>query len=190
MEPTEKSSKYSKTPPYSHLGNTITLLLRPLFLAARQNGHTFSCKKPSLIRPYFFLPLVTILTGFHYIQEWGMKFGGPNPLGNCSTIMLFEVCNHNCSHYNGKLLVSAQKAVRYNVNITQLLLLESTDFWPGLPICQTKPKRCRKYYYFKIYCSVWKPSVSKWLSLIHVHVVVNFLSQVILVFPLFLGMVM
>ena len=69
MEPTEKSSKHSKTPPYSHLGNTITLLLRPLFLAARQNGHTFSCKKTLLIRPYFFQPLVTVLMGFHCIQE-------------------------------------------------------------------------------------------------------------------------
>ena len=57
-----------------------------------------------------------------------MKFGEPNPLGNYSTTMLFEVCNHNCSHYNGKLLVSAQNAVQYNVNIIQLLLLERTDF--------------------------------------------------------------
>ena len=43
--------KYSGIPPYGHLGNTVTSLLQPLFLAARQNGHTFSCKKkPSLIR--------------------------------------------------------------------------------------------------------------------------------------------
>ena len=38
----------------------VTSLLRPLFLAARQNGHTFFCKKKnlvntvSLIRPKFF----------------------------------------------------------------------------------------------------------------------------------------
>ena len=35
--------KYSGTPPYGHLGNTVTSLLRPLFLAAR------------LKRPYIFL---------------------------------------------------------------------------------------------------------------------------------------
>ena len=28
-----------------YLGKTVSSLLRPLFLAARQNGHTFSCKK-------------------------------------------------------------------------------------------------------------------------------------------------
>ena len=36
---------YSGTPPYGHLGNKVTSLLRPLFLAALQNDHTFSCKK-------------------------------------------------------------------------------------------------------------------------------------------------
>ena len=35
---------YSGTPPYGHLGNTITSLWRPLFLA-RKNGHTFPYKK-------------------------------------------------------------------------------------------------------------------------------------------------
>ena len=39
------SSIYSESPPYSHLGNTVTSLLRPRFLAAWQDGHTFSCKK-------------------------------------------------------------------------------------------------------------------------------------------------
>ena len=42
--------EYSETSPYGHLGNTVTSLLRSLFLAG-QNGHTFSYKKkPSLIR--------------------------------------------------------------------------------------------------------------------------------------------
>ena len=37
-----------------YLGKTVSSLLRPLFLAARQNSHTFSCKKKrSLIRPIF-----------------------------------------------------------------------------------------------------------------------------------------
>ena len=68
-------SKHSGTRPYSHLGNTITLLLRPLFLAARKNGHKFSCKKrPSLLRSpiktaIFFCPLVTVLTGLHCKPE-------------------------------------------------------------------------------------------------------------------------
>ena len=45
---------YSETPPYGYLGKTVSSLLRPLFLAARQNSHTFSCKKKrSLIRPIF-----------------------------------------------------------------------------------------------------------------------------------------
>ena len=63
---------YSGTVPYGYLGNTVTSLLRPLFLAALQNDHTFSCKKTSLIRSpintaNFFTPLVimTVLTGFH-----------------------------------------------------------------------------------------------------------------------------
>ena len=43
------------------LGNEVTSLLRPFFLAARQNSHTFSCKKkPSSIRSsdgqFFFWP--------------------------------------------------------------------------------------------------------------------------------------
>ena len=36
---------YSGTPPYGQLGNKDTSLLQHLFLAARQNGHTFSYKK-------------------------------------------------------------------------------------------------------------------------------------------------
>ena len=36
--------KYSETPPHGHLVITAT------FLDAWKNGHTFSCKKPSLIR--------------------------------------------------------------------------------------------------------------------------------------------
>ena len=43
------SSIYSESPPYSHLGNTVTSLLRPRFLAAWQDGHTFSCKKKTLV---------------------------------------------------------------------------------------------------------------------------------------------
>ena len=35
----------SGTPPYSHLGNTVTSILRPFCLAARQNGYTFSFLK-------------------------------------------------------------------------------------------------------------------------------------------------
>ena len=30
--------------------NMVASLLRPLFLATRLNGHTFSCEKPSLMR--------------------------------------------------------------------------------------------------------------------------------------------
>ena len=37
--------KYSETPPYGRIS-----LLRPLLLAAWQNGHAFSCKKSSLMR--------------------------------------------------------------------------------------------------------------------------------------------
>ena len=58
-------------PTFRHLGNTVTSLLRPLFLATWQNGHTFSGKKkPSLIwspinKANFSGPLLTVLTGFH-----------------------------------------------------------------------------------------------------------------------------
>ena len=43
--------RYSGTPPYSYLGNTVTSLLRPLFIGrpAKTTIH-FLVKKPSLIR--------------------------------------------------------------------------------------------------------------------------------------------
>ena len=56
---------YSETPPYGHLGNTVTSFYGLFVLGALQNGPTFSCKKkPSLIRPNFFGPLVTV-------YQWG-----------------------------------------------------------------------------------------------------------------------
>ena len=53
--------------------NTMTSLLRPLFLAERQNSHTLSCKEKTLVNSvtcyygqiFFFGPLVTVLTGCH-----------------------------------------------------------------------------------------------------------------------------
>ena len=39
------TKKHSGAPPYGHLGNMVTSLLQPLFLA-QQNSHTFSYKKP------------------------------------------------------------------------------------------------------------------------------------------------
>ena len=61
-----KTKIYSETLPYGHLASTVTSLLRPLFLAAWQNCHTFSCVKTLIsIRPNFFGPLVNVLTGFH-----------------------------------------------------------------------------------------------------------------------------
>ena len=65
-----------KTPPYGHLGNTVTSLLRPLFFGrlAKAAIH-FLIKKPSLIRPNVFGPLVTVLTGFNYnIMELNFLF--------------------------------------------------------------------------------------------------------------------
>ena len=41
----QENNYYSETPPYGHLSNTVTSLLQPLFLAAWQNGHTFSGEK-------------------------------------------------------------------------------------------------------------------------------------------------
>ena len=38
----------SRTPPYGYLGDMVTSLLRPFFLA-QQNGHTFSYNKFSLM---------------------------------------------------------------------------------------------------------------------------------------------
>ena len=64
---------------HGHLGNTVTSLLRPLFLAAGQSVYfelnTLSCQKNPyqyghpLIRPNFFGPLVTVLTEFHRISN-------------------------------------------------------------------------------------------------------------------------
>ena len=60
-------SQYSETPPYGHLGNTVTL--SP---SAWQNGHTFlayiSWKNPLLIRPpvntaNFFWPIGDRING-------------------------------------------------------------------------------------------------------------------------------
>ena len=59
---------------------TVTLLLRPLFLAAWQNSHKFlSWKKPLLIRSpintaNFVGPLVTVLTGFHFNRSLQYRF--------------------------------------------------------------------------------------------------------------------
>ena len=78
---------YSGTLPYDHLGNTVTSLLWPLqettfSLAARQNGHTFSCKKtktkqnPRLIRPIFLWPIGQRI-GSTVLKSW-YKGGDPN----------------------------------------------------------------------------------------------------------------
>ena len=40
---------YSETSPYGHLGNTSPCYYDHVFLAAWQNGHTFSCKKKNLV---------------------------------------------------------------------------------------------------------------------------------------------
>ena len=55
--------------PDNHLGNSVTSLLRALFLAARQNGYTLSCKKTLVSTANFFVPLVTVLTGLHCIKN-------------------------------------------------------------------------------------------------------------------------
>ena len=41
--------RYSETPPYGHLGNTVTSLLRPRYFGRWQNGHTLSYKKKTLV---------------------------------------------------------------------------------------------------------------------------------------------
>ena len=56
--------QYSGTPPYLHLSDTITSLLRSLFFLAQQNGHTFPYKKKNINavtrkygqRPHFKIP--------------------------------------------------------------------------------------------------------------------------------------
>ena len=60
------SREYSETPPHGLLVNTVTSLSQSLFLATRAKSSIhFFVKKPSLIRPIFFGPLVTGKTGFH-----------------------------------------------------------------------------------------------------------------------------
>ena len=71
---------YSETPPPLTANSAIRSprYYGRFFLASWQNGHTFSCTKKKktsfgriyghlLIRPNFFGPLMTILTGFHCI---------------------------------------------------------------------------------------------------------------------------
>ena len=59
--------KYSETPPYGHLSNTVTSLLRPLFFWPP--GIIAIHKKPSLIRPprlyghFFFCPIGDRING-------------------------------------------------------------------------------------------------------------------------------
>ena len=73
--------KYSETWCHGHLAYLITAVIRsPRFYGhffwppERQNGHTFSCKKKTLVNTVtpeygqiFFGPLVSVLTGFHCI---------------------------------------------------------------------------------------------------------------------------
>ena len=59
--------RYSGTPSYDYLGNTVTSLLRPLSLVARQKqpyifSETLVNTVSSLSWPNFFGPLVTVLT--------------------------------------------------------------------------------------------------------------------------------
>ena len=59
--------RYSGTPPYGYLGNTVTSLLRPFSLVARQKqpyifSETLVNTVSSLSWPNFFGPLVTVLT--------------------------------------------------------------------------------------------------------------------------------
>ena len=59
-------STVERTPPYCHLFITETSLLQPLFLATQTKLFIrFFVKKPSLIRPIFFGPLMTVKTGFY-----------------------------------------------------------------------------------------------------------------------------
>ena len=61
---------------------TVTSLIRSpryygqFLFAAKQSGHTFSCKKPSLIRPNVFGPLATVLTGFHCTITYALNVEG------------------------------------------------------------------------------------------------------------------
>ena len=58
---------YSETPPYGHLGNTVTSFYGLFVLGAWQNDPTFSCKKKTLVnKAKFFWPIGDrISVGFH-----------------------------------------------------------------------------------------------------------------------------
>ena len=54
----DKCISYSETPPYGHLDNTVTSLLRPLFFwPPGKNQHTFSRKKTlvNMATPFIWL---------------------------------------------------------------------------------------------------------------------------------------
>jgi len=64
FERLSNSLKYSENPPYGHL------VITAIFFGhlAKTAINFLVKKKPSLIRPIFFGPLVTVFTGFHCNQ--------------------------------------------------------------------------------------------------------------------------
>ena len=92
------NTNYGGTPPYGHLGNTVTLLLRPLFFGrlAKIAIH-FLVEKPSLIRPNFFGSLVTILMGFHC--KTVIKTSGYKSQTFLTGVVFLRLCSNNFNSF-------------------------------------------------------------------------------------------
>ena len=57
------NTNYSGTPPYGHLGNTVTSLLQPLFWPHGKNRHAFSCRKTLVYTAKFFWSIGDCIIG-------------------------------------------------------------------------------------------------------------------------------
>ena len=107
------------------LGNEVTSLLRPFFLAARQNSHTFSCKKKTFVntvirRPIFLGPnrvLRLVLIWLHF--WWCHERFGSEVKRSQKTASQWQWQSNICVRW-GKEVHDAIASFRY---ITTILLL-------------------------------------------------------------------
>jgi len=92
------NTSYSGTPPYGHLSNMVTSLLRALFFGrlAKIAIH-FLLEKPSLIRPNFFGPLVTVLMGLHC--KTVIKTSGYKSQKFLTEAVFLRLCSNNFNSF-------------------------------------------------------------------------------------------
>ena len=118
---------------------TATSLLRPLFLAAQQNDHTFSCKKPSLIRSpantaKFFWPIGDRINQavlwinhynynyyyyyyhYYYFDTLSIKAGGSKPFRRKSEILELPAKRQNESNLYSVVTTTRNSSTTHSKN--------------------------------------------------------------------------